>query len=175
MSLLHASKLVNFSSLRNFRIGIGKEYCRQHIILRIGYFVMRSRMSDSDEKYYETLGLSPDSTMDQVKARYRQLNDAYLKILELSRSKNVPARPAPAGQTKPQAKFPAPQETHTEPIATIKEKFAKGKISETQFEKLVKERYDYLKNKPFIDLSDSELEERLKGFDGLKLDPKYWK
>jgi hypothetical protein len=117
--------------------------------------------------------------MDQVKSRYRELNDAYLKILELSRNAESAKRPVPANsnavQSKPNGKQSSQQETHTEPIATIKEKFAKGKINKTQFEKLVKERYNYLKNKPFSELSDSELQERLKGFDGLNLDPKYWK
>ena len=131
-------------------------------------------MGNSDkENYHETLGLSPDATLDEVKKRYRELNDAYLKILELSRNKNAnpPKQPAPnAVQAKPKQ---ASQETHTEPIAAIKERFAKKQINETQFGKLVKERYEYLKNKPFIDLTDSEFEERLKGFDGLKLDPKY--
>jgi hypothetical protein len=55
------------------------------------------------------------------------------------------------------------QESHTEPISTIKERFAEGSINKTQFENLVRERYDYLKNKSFSDLSDSELEERLRG------------
>ena len=141
-------------------------------------------MSNSDkETYYATLGLPPDATMDQVKSRYRELNDAYLKILELSRSANTgtPTRPTStnnsAVQPKPLPKqlSSSPQETRTEPITTIKEKLAKGKINKTQFEKLVKERYDYLKNKPFSELSDSELQERLKGFEGLKIDPKYWK
>lgn len=138
-------------------------------------------MSDSDkEAYYATLGLSPDATFDQVKARFKELNDAYLKILELSRhagaakpaTDSTPNQPKQQPSAKPKA---SQQETNTEPIATIKQKFAAGKINKTQFEKLAKERYDYLKNKPFIDLSDSELEERLKGFEGLKIDPKYWK
>jgi len=61
------------------------------------------------------------------------------------------------------------QETRTEPIAALKEKLAKGKINKTQFERLAKARYDYLKNKPFSELSDSEFEERLSGFEGLKV------
>jgi hypothetical protein len=131
-------------------------------------------MGNSDN-YYETLGLSPDASLDQVKKRYKELNDAYLKILELSRSgKITPKQAANVAQPKPSPEKPA-QETHTQPIATIKERFAKKQINEAQFEKLVKERYEYLKNKPFIDLTDSELDERLKGFDGLKLDPKYWR
>jgi len=132
-------------------------------------------MSNSDS-YYETLGLSPNASLDQVKKRYRELNDAYLKILELER-KNVgtPAQPTVANAVQPKSKQPPPQETHTQPIATIKERFAKGQVNQTQFEKLVKERYEYLKNKPFSELSDSELQERLKGFEGLKIDPKYWK
>ena len=138
-------------------------------------------MTDSDNKdtYYTTLGLSPDATMDQVKSRYRELNEAYLKILELSRNAESTKRPVAANssavQSKPNVKQSSQQETHTEPIAVIKEKFAKGKMNKTQFEKLVKERYEYLKNKPFSELSDTELQERLKGFDGLNLDPKYWK
>jgi hypothetical protein len=132
-------------------------------------------MGNSDrENYYATLGLPADAPFDQVKKRFKELNDAYLKILELSKSgKNAPAGSTPsAAQPKPNSSL---QETHTKPIATIKERFTKGEINETQFQKLVKERYDYLKNKPFSELSDSELEERLKGFEGLKIDPKYWK
>jgi len=132
-------------------------------------------MSNSDS-YYETLGLSPNASLDQVKKRYRELNDAYLKILELER-KNVvtPSQPTVTNAVQPKPKQVSPQETHTQPIATIKERFAKGQVNQTQFDKLVKERYDYLKNKPFSELSDSELQERLKGFEGLKMDPKYWK
>ena len=129
-------------------------------------------MNNSDiETYYETLGLPPDATMDQVKSRFRELNQAYLKILESSRN----SVNADAVQTKPEPKSSAPQETHTEPIAKIKERLAKGQINKVHFEKLAKERYDYLKNKPFSELSDSELEERLKGFEGLKIYPKYSK
>ncbi|MHB2035213.1 MAG: hypothetical protein ACYCPW_00515 [Nitrososphaerales archaeon] len=131
-------------------------------------------MSNSDS-YYEILGLSPNASLDQVKKRYRELNDAYLKILELSRSSIGTPTAANAVQPKTQPKQVSTQETHTQPIATIKERLAKGQLNQTQFEKLVKERYDYLKNKPFSELSDSELQERLKGFEGLKMDPKYWK
>jgi hypothetical protein len=133
--------------------------------------------SDKNASYYETLGLSPDATFDEVKKRYKELNDAYLKILELSRTKNVakPAEPALASAVQPKPKQAPSQETHTQTIATLKEKFAKGQLNQTQFEKLVRERYDYLKSKSFSDLSDSELQERLKGFEGLKIDPKYWK
>jgi hypothetical protein len=70
---------------------------------------------------------------------------------------------ADSGQTSPS------QETRTEPIAALKEKLAKGKINKTQFERLAKARYDYLKNKPFSELSDSEFMERLSGFEGLKV------
>jgi hypothetical protein len=137
--------------------------------------------SDDEKTYYETLGLTPDATMDQVKSRYRELNDAYLKILQLSKSGPRTGRPARsatpddiAAQTKPHpdatpkhAPSP-PQETRTEPIARIKARLEKGEIQKAQFEKLAKERYDYLKNKPFSELSDSEFEERTKGFEGLK-------
>ena len=61
------------------------------------------------------------------------------------------------------------QETRTEPIAALKEELAKGKINRAQFERLAKARYDYLKNRPFSELSDSEFEERLSGFEGLKV------
>jgi len=130
-------------------------------------------MGNSDkENYYATLGLSADASLDQVKKRFKELNEAYLKILELSKSdKNAPARSVPA-QTKPSSPL---QETHTKPIVAIKERLAKGEINQTQFEKLAKERYEYLKNKPFSELSDEELEERLKGFEGLKIYPKYTK
>jgi hypothetical protein len=133
-------------------------------------------MSNSDkESYYETLGLPPNASLDQVKLRFKELNQAYLKILELSRTGNTSTLVQPKQQPNAKQGSPSPPETHTEPIATIKEKRAKGKINETQFEKLAKERYDYLKNKPFSELSDSELEERLKGFEGLKIYPKYSK
>lgn len=131
-------------------------------------------MSNSDS-YYETLGLSPNASLDQVKKRYRELNDAYLKILELSRKNVGTPTAANAAQPNTQPKQASSQETHSQPIGTIRERFAKGQLNQTQFEKLVKERYDYLKNKPFSELSDSELQERLKGFEGLKMDPKYWK
>jgi hypothetical protein len=137
--------------------------------------------TDDEKTPYETLGLSPDATLDQVKSRFREVNDAYLKILQSSRSGakiGAPGRPSAAGsgsvlpRPQPDAspkQGPSPaQQTHTEPIAKIKARLAKGEIQKTQFEKLAKERYDYLKNKPFIDLTDSEFEERLHGFEGLK-------
>jgi hypothetical protein len=116
-----------------------------------------------------------------VKARYKELTNAYLKILELSRKGNIRTTSqhtpvsgnalqvkqepeADSGQTS------SSQETRTEPIAVLKEKLAKGTINKTQFEKLAKARYDYLRNKPFSELSDSEFEERLSGFEGLKID-----
>ena len=130
-------------------------------------------MGNSDkENYYATLGLSADASLDQVKKRFKELNEAYLRILELSKGdKNAPVKSVPA---HPKQSSPL-QETHTRPIATIKERLAKGEINQTQFEKLAKERYEYLKNKPFSELSDEELEERLKGFEGLKIYPKYTK
>jgi len=137
--------------------------------------------SDDEKTYYETLGLSPDATLDQVKSRYRELNNAYLKILELSRSSanaGVPIRPTsadsntvqprPQPDANPKQVSSHPQETRTEPITKIKARLAKGEIQRAQFEKLAKERYNYLKNKPFSELSDSEFEERTKGFEGLK-------
>ena len=45
--------------------------------------------SDNKETYYETLGLPPDATLDQVKSRFKELNQAYLKILELSRTAQI--------------------------------------------------------------------------------------
>lgn len=128
--------------------------------------------SNNRETYYKTLGLAPDATLDQVKTRYKELNEAYLKILELSR--NSPKN-ATSVQPKQQSTKSPTQEIHTEAIATIKEKFAKGSINKTHFEKLAIERYNYLKNKPFSELSDEELDERLRGFEGLNIDPKYWK
>jgi hypothetical protein len=136
---------------------------------------------DDEKSYYETLGLPPDATMDQVKSRYRELNDAYLKILQSSRrgaKASPPGRPAPAEDDAVRPK-PEPdsdtkqgssprQQTHTEPISRIKARLAKGEIQKAQFEKLAKERYNYLKNKPFIDLTDSEFDERLHGFEGMK-------
>jgi hypothetical protein len=59
-------------------------------------------------------------------------------------------------------------ETGTEPIARIKTRLAKGEIQEAQFEKLAKERYRYLRTKAFSDLSESEYEERVHGFEGLQ-------
>jgi hypothetical protein len=140
-------------------------------------------MSDSDNEktLYEILGLSPDATMDQVRARYRELNDAYLKILQLSKSnartgsstraasaEGDLVQPKPQPDTNPKQGASPPQQTHTEPIAKIRARFAKGELQKAQFEKLAKERYSYLKNKSFTDLSDSEFEERTKGFEGLK-------
>jgi hypothetical protein len=136
--------------------------------------------SDKERTPYETLGLPPEATLDQVKSRFRELNDAYLKILQLSRGTKpgTPSRPASAddnnAQPKPQQgaspkqELSHQQETRTEPITRIKARFAKGEIQKAQFEKLAKERYNYLKDKSFTDLSDSEFEERLHGFEGLK-------
>jgi len=137
--------------------------------------------SDDEETNYATLGLSPDATFDQVKSRFRELNDAYLKILELSRGRakaGTPSRPASTDDnavqhksqqdTNPKQLSSPQQETHTEPITTIKTRLAKGEIQKAQFEKLAKERYNYLKNKPFSELSDSEFEERLHGFERLR-------
>jgi hypothetical protein len=83
----------------------------------------------------------------------------------LSRKGNIPASgnglqveqqpKADSGQTS------SSQETRAETITALKEKLAKGEIDKTQFERLTKERYDYLRNKPFSELSDSEFEERL--------------
>jgi len=140
-------------------------------------------MSDSDREKspYETMGLPPDATLDQVRSRYRELNDAYLKILQLSKGAaraGTPSRPPPIDNNDVQPKPPtgaSPKqesshlhETRTEPITRIKARLAKGEIQKAQFEKLARERYNYLKNKSFTDLSDSEFEERLHGFEGLK-------
>jgi hypothetical protein len=131
---------------------------------------------DKEETYYATLGLPADATMDQVRARFRELNDAYLKILQLSRSSaktgtkgGLASAADKTVQHKPQPDAnPARQETLTEPIARTKARLAKGEIQKAQFEKLARERYNYLKNKPFSELSESEFEERLHGFEGLK-------
>ena len=138
-------------------------------------------MSDGDghEAYYAALGLAPDATMAEVKARYRELNDAYLKILELSRRGGVqgaPGRPSAGsgphqdGQRPGAGPAQAPRKPHTEPIAALKERLASRKMSKAEFERLAKERYDYLKNTPFSELSDSEFEERLHGFEGVDVD-----
>ena len=135
--------------------------------------------ADDDEAYYATLGLAPDATLAQVKARYRELNDAYLKILELSRSGDASSNSGRAsvggtahqGRQRPGAGpgQTTPQKTHTEPMAALKEKLATGKISQSEFERLAKARYDYLESTPFSELSDSEFEERLHGFEGVKI------
>jgi hypothetical protein len=140
-------------------------------------------MSDPDDEkaYYAALGLSPDASLEQVKSRYRELNDAYLKILQLSKTSaragapgghasavGSPAETRPQPDAKPKQGSSSPQETHTEPISKTKARFAKGEIQKAQFEKLAKERYNYLKNRSFTDLSDAEFEERLHGFEGLK-------
>jgi len=138
-------------------------------------------MSDTGDAdaYYATLGLAPDATFAQVKARYKELNDAYLKILELSRkgdahvaSHHVPdtgsglqAEPKPRNESG-QA---SPSSHGTEPIAALKEKLAKGTIDKAEFERLARARYDYLQKKSFSELSDSEFDERLTGFEGLKI------
>jgi hypothetical protein len=119
--------------------------------------------------------------MDQVKSRFRELNDAYLEILQLSKSgakTGTPTRATladdnavqlkPQPDANPKQGSSPPQESRTEPITRIKARLAKGEIQKAQFEKLAKERYNYLKNKPFSDLTDSEFEERTKGFEGLK-------
>ncbi len=86
-----------------------------------------------------------------------------------SSSTSVQSKPiAPSHQSST-----SPQEPITEPITALKEKLARGKINEAQFEKLARQRYDYLKNKQFSELSDSELEERINGFEGLDIYPKY--
>ena len=131
--------------------------------------------ADDNETYFAALGLTPDATMAQVKARYRELNDAYLKILESSRKGSIrPASQHARAQVEQQPKAGPGQaspshETDTEPIAVLKEKLASGKIDKAKFQRLAKERYDYLENKPFSELSDSEFDERLKGFEGLKI------
>jgi len=135
--------------------------------------------TDDNETDYATLGLPPDATLAQVKTRYKELNSAYLKILESSRKGNTPANSpsAPASGHALQVEHPKSdagrtspsQENRTEPIAALKEKLAGGKIDKTQFERLAKARYDYLRNKPFSELSDSEFQERLTGFEGLKI------
>ena len=139
--------------------------------------------TDDNEAYYSTLGLPPDATFDQVKARYKELSDAYLKILELSRKGNArtPSQHRPTGgdahqgeqqPKKDSGQTPSSQETSTVPIAVLKERLAKGTINKAQFEGLAKARYDYLTKKPFSELSDSEFDERLTGFAGLKIDRK---
>lgn len=132
--------------------------------------------SDNNETYYAALGLSSDATLNQVKSRYRELNDAYLKILELSRSSAKTGKPDQPTKAADKAVQHGPQQatspprpgTRTEPIAEIKARFAKGEIKKAEFEKLARERYNYLENKPFSELSDSEFEERFHGFEGLK-------
>ena len=125
--------------------------------------------ADDDESNYATLGLPPDATFAQVKARFKELNDAYLAILEQSRKEGAASKHPQAGATKSeQPHGPSAQETHTEPVATLKDKLASGKIDKAQFERLVRERYAYLHNKPFADLTDDEFQERLNGFEGLK-------
>src|SRR5580700_2382659 len=110
-------------------------------------------MTDSDKERtpYDVLGLPPEATLDQVKSRYRELNDAYLKILQSSRGAakpGAPSGPASADDKTPQPRLKQgasqkesshPQETRTEPIARIKARFAKGEIQKAQFEKLAKE------------------------------------
>ena len=140
-----------------------------------------SNDADDNGAYLATLGLPPDATLAKAKARFRELNEAYLKILESSR--RGPPRPtadrAQAGggelqsgeQPSRDSRRVAPSKgPQTEPIGALKEKLAKGMIDKTQFEKMAKERYRYLEGRPFSELSDSEFEERLNGFEGLKID-----
>ena len=136
--------------------------------------------SDEKEKYYSALGLTPDANFEQVKSRFRELNDAYLKILELSRQEaGTPARDASTGEkagqqareheSSPKKHQPSPAPvTHTEPIGKLKERFAKGGMQKAEFEKRARDRWNYLRGKPFSELTDAEYEERLKGFDKLK-------
>jgi len=113
------------------------------------------------------LGLPKDATLAQVKARYKELNNAYLKILELSRkeSARTTSQNAPVGGGAHRVEQQQMAENHTESITALKEKLANGKIDKTQFERLAKERNDYLRNRPFSELSDSEFEERLAWLD----------
>jgi hypothetical protein len=141
-------------------------------------------MSNTDDNGsdYATLGLPPDATLAQVKARYKEINSAYLRILELSRkgSNGATSQHTPVGGNAVQVERPkadsgqasSSRETRTESIAALKEELAKGKIDKTQFERLAKARYDYLRSKPFSELSDSEFDERMTGFEGLKIDLK---
>jgi curved DNA-binding protein CbpA len=121
------------------------------------------------------------SNNDETASDFRRISEAYNKILELSQSgsdigapiaptsaNNSVVQPKPQPSTNPKQRSSPPQKTHTEPIATIKARLAKGEIQKAQFEKLAKERYNYLKNKSFSELSDSEFEERLHGFEGLR-------
>lgn len=137
--------------------------------------------TDDEKTYYETLGLAPDATLDQVRSRFRELNDAYLKILQLSKSRAAAGtsaqpnssdsntvQPTPQRDASPKQESPLLQQTRTEPIARLKARLAKGEIQKAQFERLAKERYNYLKNKSFTDLTDAEFEERVHGFEGLK-------
>jgi hypothetical protein len=139
-----------------------------------------SGMSDPErDGYYATLGLPPDATLEQAKSRFREINDAYLKILELSRAGAKKSQPSPSADGKLARSRPSPdanpregsspsREAHTEPIARTKARLEKGEIQKPQFEKLARERYEYLKRKPFSELTESEFEERLHGFEGLK-------
>jgi hypothetical protein len=139
-------------------------------------------MSNTDDNgsYYATLGLPPDATLAQVKARYKEMNNAYLRILESSRKGSISStsQHTPVGGDALQVERPkadsgqtsSSRETRTEPIGALKEELAKGKINKTQFERLAKARYDYLRSKPFSELSDSEFDERMTGFEKLKID-----
>jgi hypothetical protein len=141
-------------------------------------------VSDTDDNasHYATLGLPPDATLAQVKARYKEINNAYLRILESSRkgSVNATSQHTPVGGNAAQVERPkadsgqssSSRGPHTEPIAALREELAKGKINKTQFERLARARYDYLRSRPFSDLTDSEFDERMTGFEGLKIDLK---
>jgi hypothetical protein len=135
-----------------------------------------------DEGSYETLGLPPDATLAQVKARYREINNAYLKILESSRKASSGAATQRTDDGKAlhveeqlkanTGQASSSQQSGTEPIGVLKEKLAKGKINKTQFQKQAQERYDYLRSKPFSELSDSEFDERMTGFEKVKIELK---
>jgi len=125
--------------------------------------------TEDDKSYYATLGLPPDATFAQVKARYKELNDAYLKILERSRKDESVSKHSEAGGRVEPVQSSPPQATHTEPMASLREKLAQGKIDKAKFESLARARYAYLHNKPFADLTDEEFNERLSGFEKLKI------
>src|SRR5271157_639376 len=104
--------------------------------------------TNDNESYFATLGLPPDATLAQVKARYNEINNAYLRILESSRKGSIgsTSQHTPVGGDALQAERPkadsgqtsSSRETRTEPIGALKEELAKGKINKTQFERLAK-------------------------------------
>ena len=126
-------------------------------------------VSAVERAVYENFGIPLLLSRDGSLELARGASPSKVVLPASTSSTNVQSKPnAPSHQSST-----SPQAPIKEPITALKEKLAHGKLNKAQFEKLAKQRYDYLKNKPFSELSDSELEERLNGFEGLDIYSRY--